>query len=82
MKENLRNSNDYEASYHPFWIFIGLSIIDIILMFTCCDGGYPWDDDKWKSPFLEKLHYIIAPIGLFGSIITCFIFLFFGGCGC
>ena len=40
------------------------------------------DDDKWRTPFLEKLHYIIAPIGLFGSIVTCFIFLFFGSCGC
>ena len=62
------------------FFFIGLSILDLILLFTCCDAGFGGYDDKWKSIFLEKLHYIIAPIGLFGSIVMCFIVLCICGC--
>ena len=61
------------------WFFIGLSILDLILCMTCCEAGFLGYDDDWATPFLEKLHYIIAPIGTFGSIITCFIILFIAG---
>ena len=58
------------------FFFIGLWILDLILCFTCCEAGFMGYDDKWATPFLEKLHYIIAPIGMYGSIVTGFIFLF------
>ena len=49
--------------------FILLTLWDIIMSVMYCNAGFMGYPDEWKTPQLERLHYILAPVGTIGMIV-------------
>lgn len=49
--------------------FTLITLGDIIMTSLYCDAGFMDQPDKWKTPQLERLHYILAPVGTIGIIV-------------